>query len=187
MVTRADLDPMALDGTFMTEADYLALPETKAHVELVDGLVVCEPTPSFGHQRGSVVIVTALEMWARTRDPKATVVAAPLDIRFGPGRILQPDVAVYCAPLVEPVAMPVPHVPDLCVEIVWARVTYDRTAKRLIYAQAGVREYWTVLRDRQLVERWTGPGLDTREECRDRLTTPLLPGFELDVVSVVSG
>ena len=73
------------------------------------------------------------------------------------------------------------RIPDLCVEIVSRRIAYDRTTKRLLYAQAGVREFWTVMRKQRFVERWTGPGLDAREECRERVVTALLPGFSLDV------
>src|SRR5687768_7600281 len=101
----SDLDPATLDGLYMTEEEYLALPEMTAHIELVDGLVVCEPTATFGHQRASVILVTLLENWAGSRSPKPTVLAALLDVRFAPGRILQPDLLVYCEPLVAPVKM----------------------------------------------------------------------------------
>jgi Uma2 family endonuclease len=182
MSTRAEIDPTTLDGTFMSEEEYLALPEMKARIELVDGFVVCEPSATYEHENACMTVGMALGNWAAARSPRPTVIASPLDIRFAADRILQPDVLVYCEPLVSPVKMPVARIPDLCVEIVSRRVAYDRTTKRLLYAQAGVREFWTVLRKQRLVERWTGPGLDTREECRERLVTPLLPGFELDIL-----
>ena len=181
MSIRSEIDPTTLDGTFMSEEDYLALPEMKARVELVDGFIVCEPTPTFDHQSACMTVGTALENWASARTPKPTVIAAPLDIRFAPGRILQPDVLVYCEPIPRNAAMPLTRIPDLCVEIVSRRIAYDRTTKRLFYAKAGVQELWTVMRKQRMVERWTGPGLDTREECRERIATPLLPGFSLDV------
>lgn len=77
--------------------------------------------------------------------------------------------------------MPIERIPDLCFEIVSSRRVYDRVTKRLAYAEVGVTEYWTVVKDLGFVERWTAPRLTTREEVRDRLTTPLLPGLELDV------
>jgi Uma2 family endonuclease len=184
MSTRTHVDPATIDGTFMSEEEYLALPEMKARVELVDGFVVYEPTPTFDHQRACMTVGTALENWASSRSPRPSVIASNLDIRFAPARILQPDVLVYCEPVPRTARMPLTRIPDLCVEIVSRRVAYDRTTKRLLYAQAGVRELWTVLRKQRLVERWTGPGLDTREECRERLVTPLLPGFVLDVAGI---
>ena len=41
-----------------------------------------------------------------------------------------------------------------------------------------------MIRKSKLVERWTGPGLATREEYREVLVTPLLPGFALDVAKL---
>jgi hypothetical protein len=43
-----------------------------------------------------------------------------------------------------------------------------------------VPEYWLV-EQAGLVERRSGPGLDTVEEIRDTLTTQLLPGLRIDV------
>jgi Uma2 family endonuclease len=106
---------------------------------------------------------------------------APLDVRFGAGRILQPDLLVFLDPLPRGVKTPIERIPDLCVEVVSRRHAYDRITKRRMYAEAGVREMWTIIGSQRLVERWTGDGLATLEECRERLTTPLLPGFELDV------
>jgi Uma2 family endonuclease len=57
---------------------------------------------------------------------------------------------------------------------------HDRVTKRMIYAASGVREYW-IVEPSGLVERWSGAGLAEVEEARDRLATPLLPGFRLDL------
>jgi hypothetical protein len=43
-----------------------------------------------------------------------------------------------------------------------------------------VAEFW-VVEPAGFIERWTGPGLGQDEIIRDRLATPLLSGFELDV------
>ena len=172
---------------FVTEEEFLALPETLNRTELLDGLIVREPSPGFGHQESVSRLVADLVYWAKDRAPRPDVLSGPLDVRFAPDRILQPDVVVFLEPLPRPVAMPIDRVPDLCVEIVSRRHAYDRVTKRLVYANAGVRELWTVLPKMHLVERWTGPGLADREEMRQLLTTPLLPGFELDVEAVGGG
>jgi len=181
MSIQAEIDPRSLHGRHMSEEDYLALPELSARIELVDGYVVCEPSGTYDHERACLAIGAALEHWSATRSPRPSVIATRLDIRFAAGRILQPDVLVFCEPVPRSSKMPIERIPDLCVEVVSQRIAYDRTTKRLLYAQAGVREFWTVMRKQRFVERWTGPGLDTREECRERVETPLLPGFSLDV------
>ena len=71
-------------------------------------------------------------------------------------------------------------VPELCIEVLSRDRAYDRITKRLIYAEAGVREYWAVEQS-GLVERWTGDRLDQSQEIVDDLTSSLLPGFSLDL------
>ena len=165
----------------MTEAEFLSLPETMTKTELFDGELVCEPSPGAEHQGSVGSLHVILAAWAAAQSPKWEVWLSPLDVRFAPGRILQPDLLVFEGPLVRPVKMPIERIPDLCIEIVSSRRVYDRVTKRLAYAEAGVTEYWTVVKDLGFVERWTAPRLATREEVRDRLTTPLLPGLEVDV------
>jgi hypothetical protein len=49
-----------------------------------------------------------------------------------------------------------------------------------------VREYW-VVEPAGVIERWTGPGLASAEDARERLETPLLPGFALDLAELFGG
>ncbi len=167
-----------------TEAEYVALPETTRRTELLDGELVCEPSPSDSHQEIVGNLHAALHAWAHARAPVPTVRLGPLDIRFAPGRILQPDLCVFLDPLSRDEPMPITRVPDLCVEVVSERRAYDRVTKRLVYAQAEVREMWTVVPGGQFVERWTGSRLDAREELRDRIESPLLPGFSMSVAAL---
>ena len=70
--------------------------------------------------------------------------------------------------------------PELCVEVLSENRVHDRVTKRLVYAAAGVQEYW-VVEPAGMVERWSGPGLTRADKVRRRLTTGLLPGFALDL------
>jgi Uma2 family endonuclease len=78
---------------------------------------------------------------------------------------------------------PIDSVPALGVEVLSADRVHDRVTKRAIYAAAGVREYWLV-EPAGTVERWSGEGLARVDEVRGRLTSPLLPGFSLDLKRV---
>jgi Uma2 family endonuclease len=78
---------------------------------------------------------------------------------------------------------PLTRVPELCIEVLSARPSYDRFTKRLIYAEAGVKELWTV-EPGYYVEAWTGDGLRHVVKVDDTLTSALLPGFSLDLESL---
>src|SRR5687768_11133775 len=106
MDTPTDVDLRALDGRRMSETEYLALPETMRRMELVDGLVVCEPGPSEGHQGILDGLLCDLHSWTRGLASPPTLRFAPLDVRFGPKRILQPDLFVFLDPLPRDVKTP---------------------------------------------------------------------------------
>ena len=164
----------------MSESEFLKLPESTDKVELVDGEVVVSPSPTYWHQEILMRLVGALRAWAAKQRRVVTVGQAPLDVRFAPGRILQPDAFVLFDRVPRSHRGPIDAVPALCVEVLSDDRVHDRVTKRLLYAAAGVGEYW-VIEPAGMVERWSGPGLARAEELRGRLTSQLLPGFSLDL------
>ena len=164
----------------VSEEEFLALPETTDRVELLDGEVVVAPSPSAWHQELLGRIGFALRAWTLTVDQPAFVGIAPLDVRFAPSRILQPDVFVIVDGIDLDGEVPIDRVPELCVEVLSSNRAYDRITKRFVYAAAGVQELW-VVEPTGLVERWRGEGLAAAEELVESVSTPLLPGFELDL------
>jgi Uma2 family endonuclease len=163
----------------VSETEYLSLPESLERLELIDGEVIVSPNPLFWHQELVRRLVLALGRWAERR-ADVTVAQAPLDVRFRPNRILQPDAMVFLTRLPADQAGPIDHVPELCIEVLSSNRAYDRATKKFVYGDAGVAEYW-VVEPAGFVERWSGPGLRVSEIVRDRLQTALLPGFQLDV------
>jgi Uma2 family endonuclease len=164
----------------ISEEEFLSIPESTDKVELVDGEVILSPSPSYRHQWILRQVVRALEDWAATQPRKVTVGMAPLDVRFAPGRILQPDAFVLFACVAPEHVGPISEVPALCVEVMSSNRAYDRMTKRLIYAEAGVAELWTVGTD-GTVERWCGDRLSDCEVPAQYLTSALLPGFQLAI------
>lgn len=167
------------EARLVTEEEFLELPETLERIELVDGEVIVSPSPSFWHQEVLARLVFELRQWAACQSTPITVGQAPLDIHFGANRILQPDAFVIFAKLEPEQATPLAVVPDLCIEVLSRNRSYDRLAKRILYAEAGVKEYWIV----DLlgsVEQWT-EALTQREQLQSHLTSTLLPGFALDL------
>jgi Uma2 family endonuclease len=173
-------EPVADIRPLVTEKEFLRLPESTEKIELVDGEVVVFPTPSYWHQEILGRLVAALRAWAARQKRPVTIGQAPLDVRFGRNRILQPDAFALFGQISPGHEGPVDRVPDLCIEVLSSNRVHDRVTKRLLYGAAGVKEYWVVDAD-GLVERWTGPGLAKGKELRGALTSPLLPRFRVDL------
>lgn len=167
----------------VSEAEFLSLPESTDKVELVDGEVIVAPSPSYWHQEVLARLVGVLRDWADRQEQPVTVGQAPLDIRFAPGRILQPDAFVILDAVDRNHEGPLDRIPEVCVEVLSSNRLYDRVTKRFIYGQAGVKELWTV-ETAGFIERWTGDGLASVVRADDVLATPLLPGLQLDVSSI---
>lgn len=141
---------LAARNARFTEEEFLALPETMDHVELIDGEVILSPSPLPVHQLVLAGLAYEFERWARAHRP-ATVGQSPLDVRFGPARILQPDLMIF-RDRIDPRRLPVTTLPALVVEVLSSQRSYDRMTKRLVYAEAGVPEYWLVDLDDRTVE-----------------------------------
>ena len=109
---------------------------------------------------------------------------APLDVRLRQGRIVQPDLFV-CAEGYPLDRAPIEVTPTLTVEVLSLQPTYDRLAKRLIYAQAGVKEYWLVDPYELTVEQVIG--LETVATERASLRSQFLPELTVDVAALFEG
>lgn len=164
--------------TLVSESEFLSLPPSMERIELIDGEVIVSPPPGPWHQELLARIVVALRSWAATQARPVFVGLAPLDVRFGSNRILQPDAFVILDVVPLDGCGPIERVPEVCVEVLSSNRAYDRLTKRQVYAAAGVREYW-VVEPSGVIERWHGEGLNEAEELTDRLTSALLPGFSL--------
>jgi Uma2 family endonuclease len=166
----------------VSEEEFLALPETVERLELLDGEVIMGPSPNPWHQELLARLVVALRAWAATQSGPVFVGMAPLDVRFGPSRILQPDAFVILGSVAMEDEAPLVRIPELCVEVLSTHRAYDRLTKRLVYAAAGVQELW-VVEPSGMIERWHGPGLSLAEEIgiEKALTSAVLPGFRLNL------
>ena len=111
--------------TLVSEAEFLALPASMERVELVDGEVIVGPSPSPWHQELLARVVYALRTWANERTGPVFVGMAPLDVRFAPGRILQPDAFVVLDAVPLDCEGPIERVPDVCVEVLSTNRAFD--------------------------------------------------------------
>lgn len=174
---------LASRPTLVSEAEFLALPETMDRIELLDGEVIVSPSPSVWHQELLSRIAQLLRSWAAESGGPVFIGHSPLDVRFAPGRILQPDAFVILGELALDHEGPIDRVPDLCIEVLSTNRVYDRLTKRFVYAAAGVRELWLV-EPSGSIERWSGDGLETSEVLTASLTSSLLPGLTIDLATI---
>jgi Uma2 family endonuclease len=162
-----------------------ALPEDGQRHELLDGVHVVTPSPAYRHQSLHGTLFKALVMGVRGRRD-LEVLSSPADIRLGPRTLVQPDLFVL---RIDPAAPPQDWSevgpPLLAIEILSpSTAARDRGAKRRIYQQAGVPEYWVVDPDARLIERWRPE--DARPEIVDEVLTWTVDGEEVLRVGVAA-
>jgi Uma2 family endonuclease len=176
-------DVSQLARQLVSESEYLSLPETTQRLELLDGELIVSPSPSYQHQEMLSRLIVALRQWASLQTHPVTIGLAPLDVRFGANRILQPDAFVLFERIPASHEGPLECVPSVCVEVLSSNRAHDRLTKRHIYADAGVFELWTV-EPTGSIERWTGPGLSHSQLHSEHFSSAVLPGFELNLADL---
>lgn len=120
-----------------TERDYLALPEDRRRVELLDGGLLVSPAAGGRHQRLSFHLCYALGRAA----PSWLEVLEAINVRVAPGQILIPDLVVVTNPGLD-LTVWEPADVAMAVEIVsTGSVAADRAIKPRLYAAAGLEHY----------------------------------------------
>lgn len=131
----------------LTYQDYLELPEEPGfRYEIIDGILVKDPSPIVIHQRISRNLLLALAAYFATTDPGGEVFHAPLDVTLGDYTVVQPDIFYIAEGQMEFVLRErIDGPPTLVVEILSPSTSRkDRLSKLRVYQQAGVLHYWLV-------------------------------------------
>lgn len=179
---------MALEqgNRFITLEDYMALPE--GCYDLIEGELFVTPAPLVPHQELAMRLYVAIGGYVRA-NRLGKAYPAPTDVYFRssePAVVLQPDLLFVTAPTKGRLTRRgVEGPPDLVVEIV-SDMRIDGNRKRAIYERFGVPELWLILPELSQIEILRlGPankfGRPALHEAPDVVTTPLLPGFGLDL------
>lgn len=137
----------------LTYDDYLALPETMQRYEVIDGKLIMEPAPLFGHQWHSRKIFQPMANYV-DENLLGIVVYAPVDIMISrtPLRTRQPDVLYISFERIAQLGLDnmeeLPFLdiaPDLVVEIVSPSESQQNVLDKLAdYQRMGVNECWLV-------------------------------------------
>lgn len=176
-----------------TYAEYARLPEAGAtRYEVMGDELAVTPSPSSQHQR--ILTELLLRMASFVREHQlGEVFAGPLDVLFGPGDYVQPDLLFVRSDQLHLLSdRGVEGPPNLVVEIVSpATAGRDRGIKLERYRRFGVPEYWIVDPETATVEVWR-PGAQGAEHygAGDRIPwrpVPMGPVLELSSSDVFGG
>jgi Uma2 family endonuclease len=178
---------MAISTKF-THADLLVMPDDGKRREIIDGELYVTPSPRFSHQATSARLFRGMDRYL-DREPIGEVYYAPLDVIFGEHDVVEPDIIFVLKEHRQILQDWVRGAPDLVVEILSPTTkTIDRGPKLKAYARYGVTEYWIVDPVERAVEIYrltpTGYQLARSFSEEESLSSPMLPGFELQVVSL---
>jgi Uma2 family endonuclease len=173
----------------LTYDDFLLFPEGDGlRHEIIDGEHYVTAAPSLRHQELVGRLHLTIGSFVEDRPERGRVFLSPFDVVFSFHDIVEPDL-VFVAPDQFEILTDknIQGTPALVVEILSPSTRKrDREIKRALYDRSGVREYWLVDPEQDVVTihrraldgsfpqtaRFTAKALDT-------LDTPLLPGWSL--------
>lgn len=170
-----------------TEHEFLSLPALH-RFELSQGLLETLPRPTWVHALIGQFLVRLLDDFTKPRK-LGRAVPAPLFVRLWERELRQPDI-VFC--FYEHILdrQKVQNGADLAMEIVSeGKENRDRdlVKKRVLYAQAGIREYWIVDPQERTIYVLSLDGNEYRTagEYHDgeQAVSLLVPGFSVEVTA----
>ncbi len=182
------MQPAEQPDTRLTYDDFLLFPDDGRRHELIDGEHYVTPSPNTRHQRLVLRLSVALARHVEQHPAAGEVFVAPFDVVFTHFDIVEPDVLFVAGDQADIVTdKHVRGAPAMVVEILSPGTRrVDEKVKYRLFERTGVREYWLVDPELDLVKvfRRAADGSFPRvaeltAESDDTLATPLLPGFAL--------
>jgi Uma2 family endonuclease len=171
--------------TRTTLTEFLALPETKPYLELMDGEVYEKPMPNRKH--GTIVgfLIQILRNYLdRTREARVETEVRHLEDEEE--WVFLPDISITLRSRIGPpaeTADPVETLPDLAIEVVSPGDRAGRLQRRIAhYMRAGVPLLWVVDLESETVTVWQ-PGATPEEFAAPQMVSaaPVLRDFQLDL------
>ena len=139
----------------LTYQDYLELPDEPGYrFEILEGMLIKEPSPNVIHQRVSRRLQRILEDYFWEVDSQGEIFNAPLDVTFHDITVVQPDLFYVTGEqkqIVKEARIDGP--PTLVVEILSSSNSRkDRLQKLRIYQGVQVQHYWLVNPEEKTLE-----------------------------------
>ncbi len=181
--------PMRTD---VSADEFLTFPERfPPHSQLVEGHVIVSE-PQLPHSRICSYLWTAFVLWCRAETGRGECFN-PVDVPINQRNVFAPDISWYREDRRPPKgALRVGGLPDLAVEVrsqsTWR---YDSGSKRRLYESNGLSELWlvdtashTVIVNRRSVPDAAEFDIALELGEGEVLTSPLLPGLEIDIAEL---
>ncbi len=156
--------------------DYLKLPDEAGYsYEVLNGMLVKNPSPNVFHQRIIPRLWSILDPYFKTADPDGELFIAPLDVTLGSHTVVQPDLLYVSGRRSEIVRFErIDGPPDLVVEVISKPgAGKDRIRKKKIYQDSGIQHYWMIDPAEQTLECYS---------LRNDLYAFIAGGAENDIV-----
>lgn len=178
--------------TRLTYDDFLLFPDDGRRHELIDGEHYVTPSPNTRHQRLVGRLHFAFSLYLAEHPEAGEAFLAPFDVVFTDFDVVEPDVLFVAGDQADIVTdKHVRGAPAIVVEVLSPGTRrVDEKIKYRLFERTGVREYWLVDPELDLVKvfRRAADGSFPRvaelaADASGTLTTPLLPGFALPLVA----
>ncbi len=174
-------------GTKLGYAEYCAIPEDGLRHEVIDGAHFVNPSPFWRHQLASMALAVELFNAIDLRKLGRTV-TAPMDVQLTDHDIVQPDIVVVLNDndriTTETHAV---GAPDLVIEIMSkSTLRHDRERKSALYERSGIREYWIVNTEAQVIDQFVlvNGSYELRTQASASLQLAILPGVTIELARV---
>ena len=170
----------------VTLQQFLALPESKPYLELMDGEVHEKPMPNALHSILVTELVFLLKAYQRRNDT-FYVMSELRHIDVDHAWVVLPDVSVTLRSRLpgpaRSISNPVVVMPDIAIEVLSPEDRPGMVARRVeYYRRAGVALVWIVDPEAESITVWNGGAEPLDADPTLPLTAdPILPGFALDI------
>ena len=177
----------------LTYDDFVLFPDDGLRHELIDGEHYVTPSPNTRHQRLVGRLHAAFILYLRDHPEAGEAFLAPFDVVFTQFDVVEPDLLFIGAEQSEIVTEKhVRGAPAIVIEILSAGTRkVDEQIKYRLFQRAGVREYWLVDPELDVVTIYQRAADGTLPRAAEltaasgaTLTTPLLPGLAVPLADL---
>ena len=174
--------------TRLTVDDFMLFPDDGRRHEIIDGVHYVTPSPVTRHQAISGRLHLSLGNFLEAHPQTGRAFFAPFDVIFTRWDVVEPDLLVIAGDQLDILTdKNVQGAPAIVVEILSPGTRkVDEQIKRRLFDRGGVREYWLIDPELDLVKVYrrqddgTFPRVaELAREADDALTSPILPGWSL--------